>query len=259
MEPRARRRSRRKNRSPRVHPWENGHVRMCGRASAREGVRDTFYRPLKRAPEVGRIDVPPPEGGGYGSHAGFAGGITPARCIACPERAKRVEGLVISTRCSSARIANSGNSIGMVRRRLNAFAACVVKDAVRESVGEAGVRTVAHGFTRGEMHEVGRIDVLRRRSAAPLMAAFVREGARNNPAPRSARGTRSISGLRPRRRPPQRAVPSIVAAAFAAAIIANPDFPWQSQGLDCSTRLRASATERETQHCARLFSRRPSA
>ena len=26
---------------------------------------------------------------------------------------------------------NSGSSIGMVRRRLNAFAACVMKDAVR--------------------------------------------------------------------------------------------------------------------------------
>jgi hypothetical protein len=30
-----------------------------------------------------------------------------------------------------------------------------------------------------------------------------------------------------------------VAAAFAAAILIRTDFPWQSQGLNCATRLRA--------------------
>jgi hypothetical protein len=95
-------------------------------------------------------------------------GTASSRCgisftdLACPERAparrrvvERHHLLVIRSRVGhlhpmlQRRIANSDSSIGIVRRRLNAFAACEVKDAVRVMIASGsnqnmGVRRTLH-------------------------------------------------------------------------------------------------------------------
>jgi len=68
-------------------------------------------------------------------------------------------------------------------------------------------------------------------SARFRSSAFVREGARNNSAPRSARGLGAAVILRPRRRSPQtRAEILVVAAASAAAIPWSRRFPLAKPG-----------------------------
>jgi hypothetical protein len=81
------------------------------------------------------------------------------------------------------------------------------------------------------------------------------EGTRDNLAPRSARGIRSITDLRPRRRSPQRS--TCRSAGVAGRLRGRDDFewhffPWPSQGLDCPARLRA-LTDRDT-HTLGFFS-----
>src|SRR5258706_14906924 len=65
--------------------------------------------------------------------------------------------------------------------------------------------------------------------------SVAREGALDNLAPRSARGSERVRGSWPRRRPPQnaRAARDLVAAASAAAESSAHPNPAQSAGLDC--------------------------